>query len=156
MHPAQLKQHCDREHPAEDSKDKQKAHSRPRQEGEQDQEQENPKMFSRRGEQPPGHQATLQNPRGSTQNEILTAAKKRRIEAHPDDAKRRYGVKVTEEKVKTMEEEANLVGWAADILSDEDLRAKYNERLRAWYGAGKKSLSGIEEDKHGTICLSTT
>lgn len=83
------------------------------------------------GEKPPDHYATLNILRHSTHEEILVAAKRRRIETHPDSFKRRGG-ELAQEEVDRLEEEAKKVGWAADILSDVILRENYDARLHAW------------------------
>ncbi len=83
------------------------------------------------GEKPPDHYATLNILRHSTHEEILVAAKRRRIETHPDSFKRRGG-ELAQEEVDRLEEEAKKVGWAADILSDFVLKENYDARLHAW------------------------
>ena len=113
-HPGHLKQHRAAEHPEVKPKYNRKSESKP---------------IAPKGEQLPDHYATLKIPRNSTHKEILVAAKKRRIEVHPDNVKRHGGGKMTEEDMESMEDEAKRVGWAADILCDEGLREKYEGKL---------------------------
>lgn len=53
----------------------------------------------------------------------------RRVETHPDRRRRRGLSREEEDKI---DEEAKLVGWAADILLDPEMRQKHDERLQAW------------------------
>lgn len=115
-HPAHLRIHTESAHP----KPKPKPKSKPRR----------AEVFAPGGK-PPDHYATLIISCHSTHEEILVAAKKRRIETHPDNFKRRGG-DMAQDRVDRLEEEAKMVGWAADILSDVVLREKYDARLLAW------------------------
>lgn len=65
----------------------------------------------------------------SSQEQIIKAAKEVRIKTHPDRLKRQGGL--TEEQERKVDVEAALVGQAADILSNPELRRKYDMRLRA-------------------------
>lgn len=57
------------------------------------------------------------------------AVRVRRVETHPDKRKRQ-GLSQGEED--WIDEEAKLVGWAADILLDPEKRKKHGEQVHAW------------------------
>ena len=62
----------------------------------------------------------------STQEEILKAAKRKRIETHPD---RFSGQNLGPSDVDTIIERSKMVGHAADILCDPTARLKYDNKL---------------------------
>ena len=62
--------------------------------------------------------------------ELEKAAKKRRIEVHPDKLAKLTGLGKEERARK--ETEAKEVGWAADTLLDPKARKKYDTQLSAW------------------------
>ena len=76
---------------------------------------------------PRSHYATLGISPHSSHEQILKAAKEMRVRTHPDRLKRGRGL--TEAQEMKIDAEAALVGQAADILSDPELRAKYDENL---------------------------
>ncbi|MCJ1466588.1 hypothetical protein MMC07_005208 [Pseudocyphellaria aurata] len=82
-------------------------------------------------EAPPNHYATLRIPSNSSAEEIVKAAKKRRIEVHPDRTKRQEGLLA--EDLEALDNEAKEVGFAAEILSDELLRKQYDRIYQLWY-----------------------
>ncbi|KAL8684709.1 MAG: hypothetical protein Q9218_008175 [Villophora microphyllina] len=63
----------------------------------------------------------------STHAEIEKAAKKKRIEVHPDKLKKDG---MTAQELRMIDERTKLVGGAADTLLDEALRRVYDERRR--------------------------
>ena len=65
----------------------------------------------------------------SSQDDIKRAVRVRRVETHPDKRKR-PGSSIAEEV--TIDEEAKMVGWAADIVLDPEKRQKHDEQMRAW------------------------
>ncbi|KAM0800926.1 hypothetical protein BDR22DRAFT_888941 [Usnea florida] len=65
----------------------------------------------------------------SSLNDIKRVVKSRRIETHPDKRKRQVLSREEEDKI---DEEAKLVGWAADIMLDQEKRQKYDEERQAW------------------------
>ncbi|MCJ1469134.1 hypothetical protein MMC07_007767 [Pseudocyphellaria aurata] len=83
-------------------------------------------------EAPPNHYATLKIPSNSSAEEIVKAAKKRRIQVHPDRTKRQEGL-LTED-LEALDDEAKNVGFAAEVLSNELLRKQYDKIYRLWYG----------------------
>ncbi|KAL9010397.1 MAG: hypothetical protein Q9173_004661 [Seirophora scorigena] len=62
----------------------------------------------------------------SPQEEIVQAARRRRIEVHPDKVKK---PNMTDKELRRIDEIAMEVGQAADILSDPVKRAKYDREL---------------------------
>ena len=66
---------------------------------------------------------------GSSQDDIKRAVRTRRVETHPD---KRKGQNLSIEEEDTIDEEAKLVGWAADIVLDPEKRQKHDEQMRAW------------------------
>lgn len=75
------------------------------------------------------HYVTLGVSPSAHQDEILRAAKKRRVETHPDRLKRKSGL-MEQQKAK-IDQEASKVGHAADILSDPESRFQYDQAVRA-------------------------
>lgn len=65
----------------------------------------------------------------SSPEDIKRTVRVRRIETHPDK-RRRQGSSREEED--TINEEAKLVGWAADIVLDPEKRQKHDEQIQAW------------------------
>ena len=63
----------------------------------------------------------------ATHPEILKAAKKARIAAHPD---RRSGEGLSPEEVDRIVEQSKAVGEAADVLSEPSKRLRYDAKLR--------------------------
>lgn len=62
----------------------------------------------------------------STQGEIAQAARKRRIEVHPDKLKKPG---MTDKELEKIDQTAMQVGRAADILLDPEKKAKYDKKL---------------------------
>lgn len=79
------------------------------------------------GSEVPDHYATLNISRDLPQGEMEKVAKKRRVEVHPDKLARTG--KVSPEDYARRLAEAKEVGYAADILSNAELRAKYDRQL---------------------------
>ena len=65
----------------------------------------------------------------SSPYEMKRAVRDRRIETHPDKRKRQG---LAKEEGDELEEEAKLVGWAADILLDSEKRQEHDEQMHAW------------------------
>ncbi|KAL8707973.1 MAG: hypothetical protein Q9225_007672 [Loekoesia sp. 1 TL-2023] len=63
----------------------------------------------------------------SSHEDIIQAARKRRVEVHPDKLKKSG---MTDEELRKIDQTAKQVGWAADILLDPAKRAKYDMELR--------------------------
>ncbi|KAL8933251.1 MAG: hypothetical protein Q9216_006452, partial [Gyalolechia sp. 2 TL-2023] len=59
----------------------------------------------------------------STHADIAQAARKRRIEVHPDKLKK---PSMTDAELERIDQVAMQVGWAADVLLDPEKRAKYD------------------------------
>ena len=78
----------------------------------------------------PNHYATLKVSRDLSQEDVEKAAKKRRIDVHPDKLAKLTNLS-PEERAKK-EAEAKDVGCAADILSNAESRRKYDRQLREW------------------------
>lgn len=81
-----------------------------------------------RGRASVDYYALLGISRGATQAEVLKAAKKKRIETHPD---RHSGQYISPLMFDAMVERAMLVGQAADVLGDSSKRLKYDQRPAA-------------------------
>lgn len=75
----------------------------------------------------PNHYTRLGIGADSSHDGVLKAAKEMRIKTHPDRLKRQEGL--TDEQERAIDREAALVGQAADVLSDPDLRQKYDRRM---------------------------
>ena len=73
------------------------------------------------------HYTTLGIDSSASHEQVVQAAKKRRIETHPDRLKRRLGL--TTRELERIDEEAGTVGNAADILSSPALRAEYDKAV---------------------------
>ena len=74
----------------------------------------------------PDHYGCLKIRFSSSYTEIAQAARKRRIEVHPDKLKKPG---MSDEELLKIDEIAKQVGWAADILLDERRKAKYDREL---------------------------
>lgn len=70
----------------------------------------------------------------SSHEEIIKAARKRRVKVHPDKLKKPG---MTDEELRKIDQTAMQVGWAADILLDPDKRAKYDGELRGYTRSGR-------------------
>ena len=81
------------------------------------------------GEGLPDHYARLGISKHSSHEQVLKAAKEMRVKTHPDRLKRREGLR--EEEMRAIDVEAALVGEAADVLSDPELRYKYDCKIHA-------------------------
>ncbi|KAL8655449.1 MAG: hypothetical protein Q9226_003042 [Calogaya cf. arnoldii] len=64
---------------------------------------------------------------GSSPEDIKRAAKKRRVECHPDRLKR---LDMSTAELQAIEDRAQRVGGAAEVLLDPELRKRYNRRLK--------------------------
>lgn len=78
----------------------------------------------------PDYYAQLGISGDSSHEQVLKAAKEMRVKTHPDRLKRREGL--TDEEKRAIDAEAALVGQAADVLSDPDLRREYDRTVRRW------------------------
>lgn len=76
----------------------------------------------------PDHYARLGVGKDSSHGEVLKAAKAMRVKVHPDRRKRQEGL--TDEEKGAIDQEAALVGQAADVLSDPGLRRRYDHDRR--------------------------
>ena len=65
----------------------------------------------------------------SSGDDMKRAVRDRRVETHPDKRKRQG---LSEEDEEKIEEEARLIGWAADIMLDPEKRRKHDEQVQAW------------------------
>ncbi|MCJ1452906.1 hypothetical protein MMC28_003251 [Mycoblastus sanguinarius] len=65
----------------------------------------------------------------SSAGDIKRAARERRIETHPDRMKRKNMSRQEEARI---DEEAKLVGWAADIVLDAEKRAQHDWEVQGW------------------------
>lgn len=74
----------------------------------------------------PSHYKTLGVANNASAAEILQAAKKMRILCHPDRLKRNGS---TPEEIVKIDEQAKNVGWAADVLCNEESRRKYDRKV---------------------------
>ncbi|KAL8840446.1 MAG: hypothetical protein Q9170_001322 [Blastenia crenularia] len=74
----------------------------------------------------PDFYASLQVPRWSCHEYIVQAARRRRIEVHPDKLKKPG---MTAEELKSIDQIAMEVGRAADILTDPSKRSGYEREL---------------------------
>lgn len=63
----------------------------------------------------------------ASHDDIVRAARKRRIEVHPD---KRKSPEMSPSEVDRIENEAQGVGLAADTLCNEESREKYDRALR--------------------------
>lgn len=94
-------------------------------------EQEEPNWQKQKDQLPfPDHYATLNVSRNLSQSELEKAAKKRRIEVHPDKLAKLIGL--SPEEITSKEAEAREVGCAADVLSAAESRHRYDKQLREW------------------------
>ena len=78
---------------------------------------------------PPDHYAILGISPTATDAEVLKAAKKKRIETHPD---RFAGQALAPSEAEKMIEHSKNIGHAADILSDPDARSDYDREVARW------------------------
>lgn len=76
---------------------------------------------------PPNHYRTLGIDPSSPHEEIIRAAKSKRIETHPD---RFTKDALTSERLAQVVEAAQNVGWAANVLCDPSERQKYDAEMR--------------------------
>ncbi|KAL9043071.1 MAG: hypothetical protein Q9214_003607 [Letrouitia sp. 1 TL-2023] len=77
---------------------------------------------------PPNHYATLGLEPNASMQEIKLAAKRKRIEKHPDKLKQGK----SQEECAKIDHEAAQVGMAADVLTKSTERAEYDEEIRKW------------------------
>lgn len=71
----------------------------------------------------------------SSHQEAKQAVRKRRIETHPDKLKR---VGMSKDEEKRIDEQAKLVGFAADIVLDKSKREQYDLKTGVWrFGNGQ-------------------
>ena len=84
---------------------------------------------------PPDHYAVLEILPTATTAEILKAAKKKRIETHPDKFS---GQNLAPSEVDRIVERAKNVGLAADALSDPETKRKYDQKVADWKAKHKK------------------
>ncbi|KAL8994583.1 MAG: hypothetical protein Q9188_007026, partial [Gyalolechia gomerana] len=70
----------------------------------------------------------------STQADIVQAARKRRVEVHPDKLKKPG---MSDEELEKIDQVAMQVGWAADVLLDLEKRAKYDRKLADYFSMRK-------------------
>lgn len=70
----------------------------------------------------------------STQADIVQAARKRRVEVHPDKLKKPG---MSDEELERIDQVAMQVGWAADVLLDLEKRAKYDRKLADYFSMRK-------------------
>ena len=75
----------------------------------------------------PDYYAILRIPPTASAGEVGRAARKRRIEVHPDRLKR---PNMSKQKQDEIDEAAKAVGMAADVLGNEDKRNEYDRGLR--------------------------
>ena len=125
--------HMRRFHPRRDEYRSERAHGKSRDHGhgsyrEEHTRRENPQPSSS-AQRTGVHYVTIGVEPSAHQDDILRAAKKRRIETHPDRLKRKPGL--TERQKAKIDEEAAKVGHAADILSDPISRLQYDQDVRA-------------------------
>ena len=78
----------------------------------------------------PDHYKRLGVSIDSSHEEVVRAAKEMRVKMHPDWRKRTVGLTVEEERMIDLE--AQLVGQAADILTDPDARKAYDSHVHRW------------------------
>lgn len=122
-------------------------HERQRQEG-REQRGERPRRSNGARPSPPvttrpaDLYALLGVSRWATQDEVLKAAKKKRIETHPDKFS---GKGLSPSEVGTLVEQSMLTGQAADILCDPLSRLKHDNELDAW--DRKQDLAGSRPDQ---------
>ncbi|KAL9609732.1 MAG: hypothetical protein Q9167_005521 [Letrouitia subvulpina] len=77
---------------------------------------------------PPNHYATLGLEPNASMQEIKLAAKKKRIEKHPDKLK----IGKSQEECAKIDHEAAQVGMAADVLTKPTEKSEYDEEIRKW------------------------
>ncbi|KAI4211924.1 MAG: hypothetical protein LQ351_005264 [Letrouitia transgressa] len=77
---------------------------------------------------PPNHYATLGLKPNASMEEIILAAKRKRIEKHPD----RLKPGKSQEECAKIDHEAAQVGMAADVLTKPTEKAEYDEEIRKW------------------------
>lgn len=80
---------------------------------------------------PPNHYAMLEIPSHSSAVEIAIASRRKRIEVHPDRLKRKQGL--SPKQLQAIDIKAKNVGFAAEVLGDQDLRRQYDRIYRRWY-----------------------
>ena len=72
------------------------------------------------------HYQVLGIGRYCSHDEVVRAAKEMRVRMHPDRRKR---LGMTEVEMKVVDEEAARVGMAADVLTDPELRERYDVKV---------------------------
>ncbi len=98
----------------------------------------------------PDHYKTLGIPYRASLEDCRVAAKKRRVEVHPDTMRRdaaRKGMKLTQKNEEDIERVAKEVGEAAHVLADAGRRIDYNlqlmcEREYEWEPVAKMGPNG--------------
>ena len=68
------------------------------------------------------------------EHEIKTAAKRRRVEVHPDKLKKEG---MSDSECAEIDAAAAKVGQAADVLTNLEMKLKYDHEMRSsgkWYG----------------------
>ena len=79
----------------------------------------------------PDHYATLKLGPSATDEEIKSAAKRRRVEVHPDKLKKEG---MSESERAKIDEAAAKVGQAADVLQNPEQKREYDCKLYAANG----------------------
>jgi len=77
-----------------------------------------------------------------TQAELVKAARKKRVETHPDKFS---GRNISPAEVDAIIETSKTVGHAADILCDPAARAKYDGEVAAWKQKQRAASRGVPE-----------
>jgi len=77
-----------------------------------------------------------------TQAELVKAARKKRVETHPDKFS---GRNISPAEVDAIIERSKTVGHAADILCDPVERAQYDSEVAAW--KRKQKAAAVAEDQ---------
>ena len=88
------------------------------------------------------HYAALHVSPDATEAEIIKAAKKRRIETHPDKF---AGKSLTQEEIDKINYRAQCVGLAADILCDPTARKEYDLERAQWHKSHKSAEQPAKE-----------
>ena len=90
------------------------------------------KNYSMPGDKaPPDHYAMLGIPSNSSAEEIIKASRQKRIEVHPDRLMNQQGL--TPQDLEAINSLAKNVGFAAEVLSNERSRRKYDLIYQQWY-----------------------
>ena len=117
--------------------DKQKPHNRREEYGTDESTEEPTRHISVWEEEPPDHYAILGVEPNSSPVTIGRAARRKRVETHPDKLKRSEGLSTAD--LLQIDVEAKQVGWAADILCNTESRRNYDHQLQNWR-RGNRSL----------------